>query len=247
MDAANATGLEQAAAALRAARRVVAFTGAGVSAESGLPTFRQPQTGLWERYRPEDLATPEAFARDPELVWRWYAWRRSLVAAAHPNPAHKALVRLESRVPEFTLVTQNVDGLHRRAGSRNIVALHGDITRARCTAEGVTLDTWPEGVRLPPPCPRCGAQLRPDVVWFGEPLPAEALQTAVAAASACDVFLSVGTSGLVYPAAALPALASSAGATVIVVNPVPANDVTAVRLVGPAGEVLPALVARLET
>lgn len=167
------------------------LTGAGISAESGVPTFRDAQTGLWERYRPEDLATPEAFARDPELVWSWYAWRRELVGGVEPNAGHRALVDLEVRVPRFTLATQNVDGLHRRAGNRNVLELHGDISRTICSRERVAVDT--EGVEgEPPACPECGAYLRPEVVWFGEALPTEAFERAHEAACESDVFLSVG-------------------------------------------------------
>src|SRR5688572_4541686 len=154
----------EAAARLRAAHRVLALTGAGVSAESGVPTFRGPE-GLWRRFRPEDLATPEAFARDPKLVWEWYAWRREKVAACHPNAAHRALAALDQRVPEFLLATQNVDGLHARAGSRRMVELHGSLWRVRCTACGHV----GERREALPDLPRCdcGAVLRPDIVWFG--------------------------------------------------------------------------------
>jgi NAD-dependent deacetylase len=230
---------------LRAARRIVTLTGAGISAESGLPTFRDPMTGLWARYRPEDLATPEAFARQPDLVWRWYEWRRSLVAAAEPNTAHRALVALERSCPDFTLVTQNVDGLHQRAGSPDVVELHGNLARTICSRERIPVERWPAGQELPPPCPSCGAPLRPDVVWFGEALPAGALHRATAAAAACDVLLAIGTSGVVYPAAGLPAVAAAAGALILVVNPeeVRVAGPAVHHLRGPAARVLPALVA----
>jgi NAD-dependent deacetylase len=229
--------------ALRDARRVVALTGSGISAESGVPTFRDAQTGLWASYDPQELATPEAFARDPELVWKWYAWRRGLVEGARPNAGHMALAYLERRAPVFSLVTQNVDGLHQEAGSSNVVELHGNIRRSRCSAENVTVE--PDEIdRAPPLCPNCGSPLRPDVVLFGEALPAEALRLASEAARSCDVLMSVGTSGLVYPAASLPYEALDGGATVIEVNPVPTPLSThadfAVR--GRAGEVLPRLV-----
>ncbi|MGH3119097.1 MAG: SIR2 family NAD-dependent protein deacylase, partial [Gaiellales bacterium] len=205
---------------LRRARHVAVLTGAGVSAESGLPTFRDALTGLWAKHRPEDLATPEAFQRNPVLVWDWYRMRREGVLRAEPNAGHLALARLEDLVPRFTLITQNVDGLHRRAGSRTVVELHGDITRVRCSREGTPMDTWvePPPGGDPPRCAGCGAYLRPDVVWFGEKLPATALQRAWAAAYDCDVFLAVGTSNLVEPAATLPWLAAARGATVAVVN-----------------------------
>src|SRR5690606_23111653 len=186
--------------------------------ESGLPTFREPQTGLWARYRPEELATPEAFARDPELVWRWYEWRRSLVAAAEPNAAHRALVRIEALVPRFTLITQNVDGLHERAGSRGVIELHGRIQRTKCSREGTVVEARDDDGSVPPRCGSCGAALRPDVVWFGESLPAGALERAADAAADCDVLLVIGTSGVVYPAAGLVPIARRAGAAIVVVN-----------------------------
>lgn len=238
--------LAAAAEHLRTARRVVALSGAGVSAESGIPTFRDAQTGLWSRYRAEELATPEAFARDPALVWSWYAWRRALVARAEPNPAHHAMAAMQRQLPHFTLVTQNVDGLHRRAGSTGVLELHGDITRVRCSAEGRIIRHFEESAEGegPPPCPACGAPLRPDVVWFGEPLPLETLHAASAAAGRCQVLLSVGTSALVYPAAGLIPLAERAGATVLVVNPDPAAAPPgALHLAGAAGALLPRLVA----
>ncbi len=234
--------------ALREARHVMVLTGAGISAESGIPTFRDALTGLWSRYRAEDLATPEAFARDPGLVWDWYAWRRERVRAAQPNPGHRAIHALASLVPRLTLVTQNVDGLHQRAGSRNVIELHGNILRTRCSHEDRIVEEGPGGTGRPPRCADCGAFLRPDVVWFGEPLPAEALRGAAEAASACDVLLVVGTSGLVYPAAGLPGVARAAGVPVILVDPqaVSLAGQTGVRhLVGPAGRVLPALLARV--
>jgi NAD-dependent deacetylase len=229
---------------LRDARRVAVLTGAGISAESGIPTFRDALTGLWARYRPEDLATPEAFARDPGLVWRWYAWRRAIVERAEPNAGHRALAGFERRVPDFALVTQNVDGLHQRAGSSRVLELHGNIMRTRCSRDGNPVERWADGSDLPPLCPACGAPLRPDVVWFGEPLPAAALDAAWRAAGACEVFLSIGTSNLVEPAASLPWRAASAGAEVIVINTAIEGQRRGPRiryLVGPAGSVLPAL------
>jgi NAD-dependent deacetylase len=229
---------------LRGAEHVVALTGAGISAESGLPTFREKQTGLWARYRPEELATPEAFARDPGLVWRWYAWRRSLVAAAAPNAGHRALVALAERVSRFTLVTQNVDGLHQRAGSRDVIELHGSITRSKCCVDGRLHDEWEEPAGGLPPCCDCGAFLRPDVVWFGESLPGAALRASAEAASTCDVLLAIGTSGVVYPAASLAPLARANGAIVAVVNPDPrAAPADTIAIVAPAATALPALVA----
>ena len=232
---------------LRRARHVAVLTGAGVSAESGLPTFRDALTGLWANHRPEDLATPEAFERDPATVWAWYRMRREAALAAEPNPAHVALARLETLVPRFTLITQNVDGLHRRAGSRDVVELHGDLTRARCSREGAAAERWEEPADggEPPRCEGCGAYLRPDVVWFGEALPPEALHRAWAAAHECDVFLAVGTSNLVEPAASLPWMAAVQGATVAVVNTSMEGQGTGAgihHLAGAAGTVLPVLV-----
>ena len=168
--------LRELAPILAQARRVVVLTGAGVSAESGVPTFRDALTGLWANYRPEELATPTAFAQNPKLVWDWYQWRRELVERAEPNAAHQALAELEDRVPKFTLITQNVDGLHQRAGSRNVFELHGNIRRVKCSAEGRVVTEWAAGGDVPPRCPHCGANLRPDVVWFGETLPEKRLE-----------------------------------------------------------------------
>jgi NAD-dependent deacetylase len=219
---------------------VVALTGSGVSAESGVPTFREAQTGLWERYDPQELATPEAFDRDPRLVWEWYQWRRNLVTQAEPNPGHRVLAELERRIPDFTLVTQNVDGLHERAGSRNVIELHGNILRSKCSLEDKVVQPEEYGESVPPRCARCGALLRPDVVWFGEMLPAGALEAASEAARGCDLFLSVGTSSVVYPAAALPFEAIESGAVVAEINPnkTPLSKHADYSLRGPAGEVL---------
>ncbi len=182
-------------------QRVVAFTGAGVSADSGIPTFRGAG-GLWRNYRSEDLATPHAFRNDPHLVWEWYEWRRELIRNAKPNAAHEAIARL----PDAVVVTQNVDNLHTRAGSRNVLELHGNIFRVRCTKEGTTHvheDAFPD---IPPHCETCGALLRPDVVWFGESLPDDAVQRAVSAIRASDLLLVIGTSGVVQPAAGFVSL-----------------------------------------
>ena len=231
---------------LRKARHVVALTGSGISAESGVPTFREAQTGLWERYDPQELATPEAFARDPQLVWEWYEWRRDLVMRAEPNQGHRALAELERRTPAFTLVTQNVDGLHERAGSLSTIELHGNILRSRCSLEDEVAEPDAQDGSVPPRCPRCGAVLRPDVVWFGEMLPSGALHTASEAARGCDLFFSVGTSGLVYPAAGLPYEAVENGATLVEINPneTPLTPHADYSLRGPAAEVLPKLLRR---
>ncbi len=235
---------ESLVATLRSAGSVAVLTGSGISAESGVPTFREAQTGLWARFDPEQLATPEAFARDPRLVWEWYTWRRELVEKAAPNPGHEALVELERHIPSFALITQNVDGLHRRAGSRNVVELHGNIRRSKCSREGVVVEPREDDTGIPPSCPRCGAHLRPDVVWFGEALPVDALAEAFEAARGCNLFLSVGTSGLVQPAASLPFEALRSGAVVVEVNPneTPLTQQADYALRGWAGEVLPALV-----
>jgi NAD-dependent deacetylase len=231
--------------AMRAARRVVALTGAGVSAESGVPTFRDAQTGLWADFKPEELATPEAFRANPRRVWEWYAWRRERVRSVQPNAGHIALAVMETRVPHFLLVTQNVDGLHRRAGSRRVVELHGNLERVKCFEDEAPVEDWTESGEVPPLCPRCGGWLRPDVVWFGEMLPEGAFAESVTATEQCEVFLSIGTSTLVQPAADLPRLAQANGALVVEVNPeaTPLSAWADVSLRGKAGEILPALVA----
>ena len=234
------------AAALAAAHRVVALTGAGVSAESGVPTFRDALTGLWARYDPLELATPAAFARNPKLVWDWYASRREALRAAAPNPGHRALAAIERRVPSFLLATQNVDGLHARAGSRALVELHGNLARVRCSREGVVVDRWDEPrPDEPPRCPRCGAFLRPDVVWFEEALPADALERADDAARRCDLMIVAGTSAEVYPAAELPRTAKAGGARVVEVNPheTPLTRLADYAIAARSGVALPALVA----
>ncbi|MFH1059094.1 MAG: NAD-dependent deacylase [Pseudomonadota bacterium] len=230
--------------ALAAAARVAVLSGAGVSAESGVPTFRGPG-GLWEKHRPEDLATPQAFRRDPALVWRWYHWRRELIAACAPNPAHQALAAYEARRPGFTLITQNVDGLHRLAGSRNLLEIHGSLWRVRCLDCGVDREERRLDLPAPPLCPACGGLLRPDVVWFGESLDQDLLDRAWRAAGNCQAMLVVGTSAVVQPAASLALVAKSAGAYVIEVNPDPTPNTgrVDVSLHAPAGEVLPALLA----
>ena len=327
-------------AALRGARFVAALTGAGISAESGLATFRDAQTGLWAKeplngphaecvaskmrmdarrapkvvvdatnrgaqrrrhrilpqpegtglfgrsallrgslmgpaisfasrrasypekppsqpcgarsevlyFDPRELATPGAFARNPKLVWDWYAWRREHVAAAQPNAGHLALAELEGRVREFALITQNVDGLHQRAGSRNPIELHGNITRVKCSREGTIVERWEAPPDALPRCGNCGAPLRPDVVWFEEMLPERALAAADAAVRRCNVLLVIGTSAEVYPAAALPALARLSGAIVVEINPeaTPLSAIADFALRGAAGIVLPALVAALD-
>lgn len=223
------------------------LTGAGISAESGVPTFREAQTGLWAQFRPEDLATPEAFQRDPKRVWDWYEWRRELVRQAEPNAGHVALAQLAGRVPKLTLVTQNVDSLHQRAGSACVIEYHGNVLRDRCSVEGVVAERAPLSITGLPECARCGELLRPDVVWFGEAIPLDALLAADAAADDCDVFLTVGTAGAVHPAAGLAERARRAGATLIELN-VETTALTSLAdhvLRGRAGELLPRLLARI--
>jgi NAD-dependent deacetylase len=236
--------------ALSRARSIAVLTGAGISAESGIPTFRDALTGLWERFKPEELATPEAFLASPKLVWDWYTWRREKVAEAVPNPGHVALAELErkciARDANFTLITQNVDGLHQVAGSRNVIELHGNIRRVKCFDHHHPVESWAETGDVPPRCPQCGSMLRPDVVWFGESLPDDALDIGIKAARSCDVFLSVGTSALVEPAASLPFVARQSGAMVIEVNRelTPLTNAAQISLRGAAGVILPQIVPR---
>lgn len=238
--------METAAHALRAAENVCVLTGAGVSAESGVPTFRDALTGLWAQFDAEKLATPEAFREQPDLVWSWYAMRAAQIQNTHPNAGHFALTTLCAYVPHFTLLTQNVDDLHVRAGTSNVIALHGNLLRARCSGGcDVTLDMAMAPAERAPRCPACGERMRPDVVWFGEELAPDNLQRARSATFACDVFLSVGTSNLVEPAASLPWLAAAHGATVIVVNPTMAGQrrgPSILQLQGTAGATLSHLI-----
>jgi len=243
----RAEALAVAARALRSAEHVCVLTGSGTSAESGIPTFRDALTGHWANYSPQELATLDAFTKQPTVVWQWYAARRAQVRAAKPNPAHVALASLATRVSHLTLVTQNVDDLHQRAGSRDVVSLHGSLMRARCSAGCAgTIEPTEAQAAEPPRCDKCGALMRPDVVWFGEPLPMQQYEQARNAAVACDVFISVGTSNVVEPAASLPWVAAAHGATVIVVNPTMEGQrrgPSVLAVEGPAGVLLPRLVA----
>ncbi|HBG46941.1 MAG TPA: NAD-dependent deacylase [Deltaproteobacteria bacterium] len=227
---------------LKAARSLVVLTGAGVSAESGVPTFRGAE-GLWRNFNPQELATPEAFEADPRLVWEWYDWRRSIIAGIRPNPAHYALAELERRSPGFTLITQNVDGLHGAAGSRNVLEIHGSIWTVRCVECGNSSENRDVPIKILPRC-SCGGLLRPGVVWFGESLPEEVLYRAFEAASSADCMLVIGTSGIVQPAASLAARAKGAGAFVAEINPeaTPLSDIMDARLPGKAAELMPRLV-----
>jgi NAD-dependent deacetylase len=232
----------------RTAARAVVFSGAGVSKESGLDTFRGAG-GLWERMRPEDLATPEAFRRDPGQVWRWYAWRHGQAVAARPNPAHLALAGWDELFPSFVVITQNVDGLHRRAGSRDVLELHGTILQARCERCSARRDMGEAIAESPEEPPRCGCggRFRPDVVWFGEVLDEGVLSRAAEEAASCDLFVSIGTSSSVYPAAGLIDIARRTGACFVEINPEPTpfSGVADLRLAGPAGEEVPRLTERL--
>ncbi len=237
--------LDAAAAILKASKSVFVLTGAGISAESGVPTFRGAG-GLWKNHRAEELATPEAFARDPDLVWEWYHWRQSLILKTEPNPGHRAIAELERIFPDFLLLTQNVDDLHRKAGSRKMLELHGNIFRARCTACGKKTDH-----QLEPDMPQCacGALLRPDIVWFGEMIPQDAWEESIRFINKADTILVVGTSAVVYPAAAIPELARSTNAKVIEINIEPAvvSDLVDLTLAGKSGEILPKIVQLLKS
>ena len=229
---------------LTKATRVSVLTGAGVSQESGLRTFRDAQSGLWAQYKPQDLASPEAFTRDPKLVWDWYTWRREAIKGVRPNAGHYALVEMENKIPEFTLITQNVDGLHRMAGSKNILELHGNILRVRCSECGTFTETWGDDSESVPLCEKCNGMLRPDVVWFGESLPRAELEAAVNASRACQIFFSIGTSGVVQPAAALALAARNNGAAVVEINmeSTPLTPKVDFAFHGKSGEILPELV-----
>ena len=228
---------------LRRARRVLFLTGSGASAESGVPTFRDDPEGLWARYRPEELATPDAFDRDPALVWRWYQWRRNLIRKAAPNAGHYAIADFQTLLPGAALVTQNVDGLHQRAGSPEPVEYHGNLFRDRCTAAcGVIPEVSPGPL---PACPGCGALARPDVIWFGESIEAHNLEVAARLAEECELFFSIGTSSLVWPAAGLAETAAANKAVVVEVNPssTAQSPMADFRLAGLSGEILPALLS----
>ncbi len=236
--------------ALRNAGKMLVLTGAGMSAESGVPTFRDAQNGLWAKYRPEELATPEAFARNPQIVWDWYDQRRKNIAGVKPHAGHHALVEMEKHFESLRLVTQNVDGLHQQAGSRDVLELHGNIMRSICSETGkpIEIDWINANPGRPPASPHHPMGLaRPAVVWFGEQLPAGAMDLATTAALECDICFSIGTSTLVQPAASLPFVALNAGATVIEINPVPTSlsSMASFSLQATAAEALTAIMEAL--
>ena len=259
LSAALIAEVDHAAKLLGAKQRICILTGAGISAESGIPTFRDKQTGLWENYGAEDLATPEAFARDPKLVWSWYQWRRQVVADKKPNPAHDALAQWQyhsqSSGQQVTLITQNVDDLHEQAGS-TVTHLHGHLWRNRCSqcktpyqkqsrGSYSSADTMDYSEVLIS-CPHCDGYIRPDIVWFGEALPVQAWETAEQAAADCEAFISIGTSSLVYPAAGLAQLAKDNGAKIIEINPNPTpNAIVDITLAEKAGMVMPLLIQKI--
>ncbi|MCB9450835.1 MAG: NAD-dependent deacylase [Anaerolineaceae bacterium] len=246
--------IQRAAERLRNSQRPAVLTGAGVSKESGVPTFRDAVEGLWAKYDPMELATPGAFRKNPKLVWDWYEYRRGLVRTAQPNPGHDALAALESRFPGLPVITQNVDDLHEQAGSTNVIHLHGNIAESKCffdcqgspTLIDVSQLEW-DKENGPPACPHCGRWVRPNVVWYGEMLPGDQLQTAMLASQRADVMLVIGTSGLVSPAASLPGVARHAGATLIEINPdySAITRIADIKLDGPSGEIMPRLLAAL--
>ncbi len=226
---------------LQEVNRVAILTGAGISAESGIPTFRGEE-GLWKKYRPEELATPTAFSRDPKLVWEWYDWRRGIIGQKEPNPGHKVIARWEEAFPTVSLITQNIDGLHQKAGSKNIWELHGNIWKLRCTEEGTITENYDTPLKeIPPLCSNCGALFRPHVVWFGESLSPTILQESIQLSSECDVMFVIGTSAVVQPAASLPFEASEAGAKIVEINPdpTPISLYADFSIRGKSGEILP--------
>jgi NAD-dependent deacetylase len=247
---ANEVAFARAVKLLGNAQRVLVFTGAGVSAESGISTFRDRLTGLWEKFDPSQLATPTAFRNNPALVWGWYEWRRAQVAMTRPNAAHIAIAALKQHVPELTVVTQNVDDLHERAGSEEVIHLHGNLNAPRCFAcarshpldVSSSNDMSPDYLD-PPLCHHCGGKIRPGVVWFGESLPEPEIRAAFKAAKNSDLILSVGTSGMVYPAARIPEIARECGVDTVHVNTEPADIASGTILIGRAGEWLPKLLS----
>ncbi len=239
--------LIQAAHLLKGAHNLIVLTGAGVSKESGIPTFRDALEGLWAKFDPQELATPQAFQRNPKQVWEWYTYRRNLAAQAKPNPGHIALAQLERYHPQLVVITQNIDDLHEQAGSHDVVHLHGKLMENRCFKDCrgyptiIANEQIANDEHIPPHCPYCGEYVRPNVVWFGEMLPAAELERAQHLAFHCDVMLVIGTSGLVTPAASLPIWAKQRGAKIVEVNP-DYSMITRyvdIKLDGPSGEIMP--------
>lgn len=247
--------IQQAADWIKASAKIAVLTGAGASKESGVPTFRDAMDGLWAKYNPEQLATPQAFQENPKLVWDWYEFRREMVRQANPNPGHLALAELERRYPTMRVITQNVDDLHERAGSKNVIHLHGNIAQSKCffdcqgspTLVDVSALVW-DKTSGPPPCPNCGRWVRPDVVWFYEQLPTDQLDAAMAFGTVCDLMLVIGTSGLVTPAASLPGYAKQGGAKIIEVNPDHSmiTRIADLKLTGTSAEILSRVVEALD-
>jgi len=227
---------------IQQAHSVTVLTGAGISADSGIPTFRGPD-GLWKNFRPEELASPEAFARDPNLVWEWYNWRRELLATKYPNPAHETLVQLEQMLPDFWVITQNVDGLHSAAGTQHLTEIHGNIWKVRCTQCQHIVVNRDIPLSFPPTCVDCGGLLRPHIVWFGESLATEDLECSYAALQRCEILLIIGTSGVVYPAASFASVAKDHGAFVVelTLDSTPNSSVVDVSFQGRAKELVPLL------
>ncbi|MEW5693198.1 MAG: NAD-dependent deacylase [Candidatus Hydrogenedentota bacterium] len=227
------------------AKVVVVLTGAGISAESGVPTFRDAMSGLWEKFNPQELATPQAFRRNPELVWKWYKYRRDLIQKVKPNPGHYAIATLEKLSKDFLLVTQNVDGLHKEAGNKKLVEIHGNITRYRCFNNCIFMDN-PKS-ELPIRCEKCGDWIRPDVVWFGENLPEDALDKSFKYINNCNIFFSIGTSGVVQPAASFPLMAKEKGAFLVEINlePTLISAYTDISIYGKSGVILSELIKQL--
>lgn len=231
--------IEKAVKLLQQVETLAVLTGAGVSAESGIPTFREDE-GLWKNFRAEELTTPEAFRKDPAFVWEWYGFRQKKVLECKPNPAHYTLAKMEKHYKKFTLITQNVDNLHRKAGSSHLLELHGNILKARCTSCSMVLDFVLADDPLPQ-CPQCVSLLRPHIVWFGESLDLNTIDEAFQRAAACDLFITAGTSALVHPAASLPLEAAGHGAALLEINPetTPITPFMTISIRGKAGEVLP--------
>lgn len=247
----------EAAQAIRTSQRLVVLSGAGVSKESGIPTFRDAMDGLWAKYNPQQLATPGGFQRNPKLVWDWYSYRREMLSGVQPNPAHFAIAEMEQCLSHIVIITQNIDGLHQKAGSTDVIPVHGDIRLNKCFANCQGDPTYIDVEALtgwdpesgPPRCPHCGAYVRPAVVWFEEMLPHAAIERAFALTQAADVMLVVGTSGAVQPVASLPFMAQAQGAVIIEVNPemTPITSIARWHLAGPAGEILPQVVAAMKS